>query len=791
MKIPLMVTTTINEDRQVLEIWRNGKKEVVEPPFSPYFLVRKPVGLSVEPSIIEQVTVKPLSTLQSTKAYRYYFPNTAYINQVNKGLKKTSFHEDKINKLFLENRTEFRERIIIDLPDYFTQFPQTENIKPYFFDIETGTKDGFDLGFIISIAYAGADLIIHSKQIPIHYDRDLPYVLESDERELILWFLQSILDNDPDIIAGYYLKDFDFSYIFNRCVQLGINYQKIGRDGTVDFYPDHEKVKINVGGRIIYDIYESVKEDQTLFGIKSRGLKSVAKWMKFSNVIEEDTSSTTDISQKDLKIYNESDVNLTIQLYNVYILNIITQAEMFGIPLNMLIEGSPSFLANVFQGQGLHAAGIVSDGMNRDRHPEIYDRYRADDEKANYQAAYVDIYRTGKIDKLFKVDFKGMYNAIEITVNASPDTTKIIGYEPLTPESEFLMTKEGSHIIYRVPDNVIGKVVVIDVDNSFDGILRTELKRIRQARAEIKAIMKTCSPEERPRLESQQWTLKVAANIPSGYNGQAVCRWGDIAVSILTVGIGRELIKDTIKYIEKKYADNDISHLDLSLMTEEEKKKHIKACVETDTDGVYIDRWVDIDDLNDYLNHRVEVIFGVKNELELELDEYKTGYFIKMKTYIYRTLSDELVIHGAALKSSKQPGCFDKALTQLGEHILSDHPKQTIKELIQHILDIKTYSKHDLILRVNLGKPPSGYDASTLWGKLIRQADLLGIPLKEGSMIEYIKTVDDYQIAKTVTSPQMVDTLYYKSILERLITTFGFAHELKVKDIADMEKDWY
>ena len=760
MKVPLIAEAKIIDNRQYIKIWNEGEANLYDPPFLPYILIKKQVGLTVEPASIEPVTVKPLSTLKESNWWKYSFPNTEYLKSINKSIRQSRFDMQRIRKLFAETKIEFRERIIIDNPEWFKQFPQKSDPRPFWFDIETATKDGADLQRVISIAYAGPDRVIYSKQVKYEECTD------AKEKELILWLFYAIKDIDPDIIAGYYMKDFDFVYLFDRATKLGINYQMIARDNNVVYYNEGRYVNMTISGRILYDIFDSVSNDQTLFGIKSKGLKSFSKWMKFENVIEEDTSSTIDISIENLKIYNESDVLQTMRSYDVYFDNLMTQAEMFGVPLNMIMEASSSFLANIFQGVGLHKRSIISNGTNSERHPEIYARAKKDGESSKYQAAYVDIYKTGFFEKVWQVDYKGLYNAIEITANASPDTTRILRYEPFDADG-FKFEKVNNTIFYYIPDTNINKVVVIEVNNEFDGLLRIELKRIREARAKIKEQMKTCTPEELPRLQSQQWNYKVLANIPSGYNGTTFCEWGDISVSILTVGIGRILIKDTIAHIQEKYGD---------------------ISIEVDTDGVYMSDWVDIDYLNEYLAKRVEELFGVTNELELEIEEFNQGYFIKMKNYILYNTKGDLIIHGAALKSSRQPLCFDTSLELLAKTVLLK--ENNIKDTIHTILDINRYGRKDLILRTTINKPPSQYTATSFWGKLIKQAKTLKMTVMEGTQLEYIKCTYGYQLTRTVQSKREVDTSYYQKILKRLIVNFGLEKELLQKDTQDIEQEW-
>lgn len=868
MKVPLIVDSYVDvtDNCQKLEIWTNGERKIIEPPFKPYLVSKTNAPFIEGYASVDEIEGMPLSTLKKTKLYKYSFDNTSAISAINRAVERDG-GDSGAKKMLCDNHTEFRERIIIDIPQYFAKFANTNDLRIFCFDLETLLHNRMDYKHIISAAWGWGleEGQIKSAQAPIYwrmawsdepityndvviktvdefiaqlrlikpefltadeeqlYNNDVeawereksaeffkdkvPYVLKEDELRVVDALLDAFVEANPDIIIGYNHEEFDFVRLFERCTELNAKYQRIARSipGFSGFvkvvkkkHGHKETVKIKVSGRVIYDVLNSVRGDQSLHGIKRRGLKDVAEWMKLP-VMREDTINTAIIPNNRLKQYNEHDIFSTLQLFNVYFRNSITLCEMFGIPVNMLLDSSASFLANVFHGIDLHMLGIVSDGMNRERHPEIYDRAKlaaeqgeeVDDEGgAAYEAAYVDIYQTGSFNKIDKVDFKGMYNAIEITANISPETTKIIGFEPYN-ENGFKYVRRGQFTIYYVPDKRIGKTVLIAVNTAFDGVLRRKLKEIRETRFAIKQQMKKCAPEDIPKLESQQYGLKVVANIPSGYNGQAVARWGDIAVSILTVGIGRELIKDTIRYIESKYGGNDklanitnLKAVDRSLF---------KVCVEVDTDGIYICQKVDGDELNDYLADRVKVLLGVEaSEMQLDFDNYGPGCFVKMKNYILYDKDDNLVIHGAGLKGSRQPKCFDIALAKLAKCLLLK--EGNIKDVINDVLDISQYKIPQLALGVKLSKNPDaasadegGYNEGTIWSDLIKQAQREKMVVVQGTEFDYVKTYDGYRIAHTVNSVREIDESYYKNMISKLIVNLGLQEELMMSNTEDSD----
>ena len=778
MKVPLIVKSVVDEyDRQLLEVWKNGKSNMVAPPYLPYFYSKISLGFSnetVSPAYSERVVKKVLSTLEEVKLWKYSFINEKRLAKMIRNTLNSATMDihRKVYSSFCEGGVDFRERLIIDNPRFFEQYAHTEPLKTFFFDIETLTKNGQDLKLITSIAWASQNREIKSNQSFLdnvflrgddkeNFDTGIELAL-IDEKRILEWFINCVVSEDPDIMVGYYMRDFDLVRIFERCQVHGIDYNVIGRNGVVDWHESYYKgkttIKMEIGGRILYDILDSVRGDQKLSGIKNKKMKTVAEWFGIPTIVE-NTASTCDIKLEDLKAYNESDIFITYSLFDIYFQNNLTLAEMHGIPLNMLLEGSSSTLATISHAQGLNESNIVSDGTNAHRHPEIFNG-----PGTNYEAAYVDIYKTGRFEKTYKVDFKGLYNAIEITVNASPDTTKIVGFVPYDLRGFGFRIKDDK-IRYSIPDKTIDANVVVQVDNSFDGFLRRDLKKVRAERQIVKDKMKiTTDKDELKKLDSVQNALKVIANIPSGYNGSSFCRYGDIAVSLLTVGVGRILITDTLNHIREKYGD---------------------IAIELDTDGIYLSSYVDVDYLNNYLSAKVEELFGVKSELELELEEFNESFFTGMKQYILYD-GEKLIVHGNAFMGSKLPHCFDIALEKLAHHVLKQEgePKAIIKE----VLNINQYEISDLILRTNLNKPVDHYSKTSLWGKLIAQKRIIGIEPESGSYIEYVKCKGGYQILETVNHIREIDKKYYENVLSKLIHRFNLSYELQTRNIQSLDK---
>lgn len=710
--------------------------------------------------IEERVKVRLLSDLKIHNVYKYTVPSVDWVTQINRSINTGS---GNIANSVFENHIPFINRILIDKPEYFLGHANTNNLTFFAFDIETLRKDWRDLEQIISIAFS-------------FYDGEKWQEIESnqntDEKELLEWFLTSIEKLDPCILVGYYHRGFDLPRIIDRCKVNKLNYHRLGREKGTKYYVNERfhETHVTIPGRICYDLLDSVMGDQTLYGLKNRKMKTICTHFGIEGdgwVKEEMSEQTADIPLDILKAHNEDDIRRTIGLWKIYWQNILTQSEMFGIPLNMVAEtASQTLIAMLFLGRGLFKQGIMSDGMNKDRYPEIFKRKR---EKgvAAYEAAIVDIYKYGLIKPVFKADFSGMYPAIEMALNLSPETTKIVKYLPY--KDEFKIEKKGHIIYYYVPDRVIGRIIVIAVNNKKDSFLRNELRNLRKERNIIKEKLKIANDEETDLLKSQSWNVKILMNIVSGNCGDAVSRYGSLPVTIVTVGVGRELIKALHKYINEEY-DN--------------------ASVELDTDGIYMDKEPDIDKINKFIRNFAHEKFGIDDtsDISVDCDEYKAGYFLKQKNYVLQETNGEIVYHGVSMKSSRQPKMFDSARDVIVNSIFNDEDTD-IKKMINKILDMKQYTLSQFSLRTTLHKNFPDYSKGSIQKKLGKQGITIGIIPASGVQYEYVKEKDGWKLIQ-FADVQKLDYKYYERIIERLCGVFNFSNEYRTRMNKSLD-EWF
>ncbi len=662
--------------------------------------------------------------------------------------------DKKITNSVFENHIPYIHRILIDNPHFFEDYGNTQPLTYFVFDIETLRDNYIDKKIIISIAYSFYDGKEWQK---VQSSQD------KDEKQLLNWFLSSITTLNPDVLIGYYVRDFDLVRIIERCKYNKVDYKQLARDGKVNYYKGKRdrNITMNIGGRITYDILDSVMTDQYLHGIKNRKLKTVCEHFNLEGdgwVKEDMNENTSNIPLDILKLHNEHDILRTINLFKLYWGNITVQAEMFGIPLNIVTEKpAQTLIATLFLGRGLFKQGIYSDGMNKDRFPEVFKRKKEKGEK-NYEAAIVDIYKYGLIKPVWKADFSGMYPAIEMALNLSPETTKITKYLPYI--DEFKIEKKEYITYYFIPDKVINKVIVVAVNNKRDGFLKKELRNLRKERNIIKEKLKSADDKETELLKSQSWNVKILMNIVSGNCGDAISRYGSLPVTIVTVGVGRELIKELKRYIDTEYNN---------------------ASVELDTDGIIMDMQPDQDKINTHIRTFAGENFGIDDvsDINVDCDAYKAGYFLKQKNYVLLELNDEIIYHGVSLKSSRQPKMFDSARDTIVDGIFGDEDID-IKRMINKIVDMKQYTINQFSLRTTIHKDFSSYSTGSLQKKLGKQGLTIGIKPEPGTQYEYLKEKDGWKLIQFADINKL-DYKYYEKIIQKLCIMFNFENEYKTR----------
>jgi len=229
------------------------------------------------------------------------------------------------------------------------------------FDIETDTTGIFptpDRNAVIAIGCAIGD----QKKLFVSETYD-------DDKKIIEDFFKFIKYTDPDIFSGYNTNKFDIPYLLER---MKINNISPNLWSRTESEPQFYNNNVYIDGRISFDIYNEVVKDQTIYGIKNRRMKTLAKWLNLNDdIVEVDPSQMRNlVNTKDLREYLKSDVRITEALFNIYFKNVLTLAEMNKIPLNIMVDASASFLPRIIHGRAFKKLNIIADKNNGERYPK-------------------------------------------------------------------------------------------------------------------------------------------------------------------------------------------------------------------------------------------------------------------------------------------------------------------------------------------------------------------------------------------------------------------------------------
>ncbi len=557
LEVPLQARRLPQDGIEQIQVYCNGESSIVPAPVRPYFYSRKGINLDCDDFKEEQVRITPISTLEEINAWKYSFPEVAYISKFNHVTKNSE--EEK--KFVMENHLGFLERVAIDEPDFFNQWREELNCH-IIFDIETASERFIFSHVIIAIALK----LVNLGQV------EETICWTGDERDILKEFADFWKSTDPDVIVTYNGKYFDLPVIIERCKYHNISLDFMQRGTDKPPRQDDAGRVHRLDGRVMFDVWEQVDTDQSLFGIKNRRLKTVAKWFG-QEVIEEELFSTVDLLDDvpRLRAYCKSDVDLTYFLYNIYQHSLIQVANILKFPYDQIVnpgggkgkaksragrarEGSSTLINRIISGRGMHKRGFCEDGQNRQKYPELYHQ-----EGLNFQGALVEINQTGVFDSLYHVDFSSMYPSAQTSVNISPETTKLISLEPYNIDAPLIKERGEKYTIFEIPDNRLqgeGRNAIIYVDQSFEGEVPRILRELKQLRTSIKIQEKEAKKKGDTNLtlqyKSQQNGIKVTMNA-TGFGSQspAVVRYGSVICAILITGIGRYMITLSKKFIEE------------------------------------------------------------------------------------------------------------------------------------------------------------------------------------------------------------------------------------------------
>ena len=719
MDVPLSVNPTVENNQEKLKIWYNGKEKIIDSPINPYYYSYQRFNV---PAKISKISKKALSNYQNKTFYKYEFKTRS---ELVKYRKKGNTFEDNI-PFILRNR--------LDNSSLYKKYPHTNKIKFLFLDIEQYIKpDRMSPMYddrIISIAWCENDRKI--KCAYINKER-------KTDKTLLDFFVNKYKKYDPDVIVCYN-KKYDMPTIINRCKQVKLDTSVFSKNGAKPYIGGKEG--INIDGVNVYDGYLSAKGDQSLNGnVENRGLKAVSNFFGFKAEREPlDVKQTHKyVGTKELVKYNKDDIKRLLLLFDVYWNNIEYNANDLGIPLNVALDLNTTDLGIVVMGDEYQRDGIIADGSNYHRYPEIFQVKR---EGGKYEGALVGIHQTGIFEPVYKADYSSMYPSIMSSFNFSPDTTSLLEYQKY---GKFKIEEHNNYYIYFIPDKILNKTMVLKVLKKI-GFMTKLVTRFLDERSQYKKLWKQTGERKYRAMSDNR---KVKAN-GGAYGNQGALNhpFGFAPIAVATCGVGRECAQLLINLLDDLYHN---------------------SVIEEDTDGVYYTTLINNKEkIIEEFEERLQKKFQKELDLSIDIDEYDKGYFYKTKNYVLLRGKTK-IFHGVAMKASSKNNISRNLISELADAKLNDNPTHEIVKRYRSL----DFELKDFAMSVTLGMNLRDYKSKNAIASrmAIDSERKLGVKAMIGNQYHYIKSHSEYKLLDLAKLSD-IDREYYLDQVNRIIKMF-------------------
>ncbi|MEM1782399.1 MAG: DNA-directed DNA polymerase [Nanopusillaceae archaeon] len=369
-----------------------------------------------------------------------------------------------------------------------------------------------------------------------------------NEYELFEKFNEIIKDLDPDVLVGYNSHNFDLNYLYERCKKINFRFS-FGWDekGIILTKKREEDRRYKISGIqhvdlfiFLSNIFSGQLKSETL------SLDSVAKEILGYGKEEMDLNMIRNaLKQKDFSSivkYNQRDVEITYKLYKHFEPILIELSKITG---QSLYETSLSTYGTLIENYLIKKSRELGEIVpNKPKIEEIEER-----SKKTYTGAFVLEPEPGFYKNIAVFDFRSLYPSIMIAYNISPDTLNC-DHDYCKQDSIEIETNEGKMNVWFCKNR--------------KGYVPTILDEIFRERSELKKKLKQKNLDytELKILDAKQYALKILLNSMYGYLGFSASRWYCINCAAAITAYGRQFIKKTIKYLEKRgfkiiYGDTD------------------------------------------------------------------------------------------------------------------------------------------------------------------------------------------------------------------------------------------
>jgi len=526
------------------------------------------------------------------------------------------------------------------------------------------------------------------------------------EAELIRKFVETVSQNDPDIVVGYNTDRFDFPKMAEKAM-LYRTPLAIGRDQSHFAFRRRGRVSAaQLTGRSHIDLYDFIENILSpSLSTEVLTLDRVAKELIGEG---KETLGWTEIEKawkdKDIGMiarYCMRDSYLTLKLAENLLPQIFEISKVSGqLPFDTARMSYSQLVEWLLIRKAFHAGELAP---NRPKYGEVSARRRA----APYVGGYVHQPKEGIHESIAVFDFASLYPSITITHNVSPETLDCPDCKAdernNVPESEHYFCSKAKGFVPAIIEELVVK------------------------RNGIKDAMKSLSPKtfEYKALHNRQHAMKIIANASYGYYGYAGSRWYSRICAESITAWGRMYIRKVIDMAEQ--AGYEVVYGDTDSMFVKVRPSEVRKFLKR---------------VNDSLTGVMEMEFKGMYESGIFVVGKTTGLAAK-KRYALIDKDGNMTIRGFEKVRRDWSDIAKDTQEAVLKAILRDKSPEKAVRIVRRIVeDLKKgkVRREDLVIYTQLTKPVDQYEQASPHVTAASKMIEAGMPVHEGSTIAYIIT---------------------------------------------------
>lgn len=386
-----------------------------------------------------------------------------------------------------------------------------------------------------------------------------PVLRFETEGDMMIAWHRFLISYDPDVLTGWNTPGFDWPYLHERAIQLGlpacnhIGRFSAGRElrvwtkeiGTMGMKEHHAAV----AGRIIYDMMDWCRKykkftSYTLNHVSTMLLKETKNDMHHSHIhpmwaVE---GRKGDAGRLRISLYCVQDawLPLRIMMHQNAIFASAELARLTGVGLGEIVGRGQEIMTLTNMLHELHGTGL--------RLPD-----RAMRVMGPYQGGHVFEPKRGMHDGfIVLLDYQSLYPSIIRAHNVSYDSIVVAAAADDAPPAE-------EH--WRSPETgANGEVYYFIRSSVHEGVLSRMQTKLLRARREAKRLMELeQDPVRKEVLNARQLSIKITCNAMYGFTTSITSRLTYLPVGATITGYAREYLMRTAAFVNRRWGPEGAS----------------------------------------------------------------------------------------------------------------------------------------------------------------------------------------------------------------------------------------